>query len=288
VRQLLNQTSGLDTWSGWVPMADFDRSPAAAEKHACALATFELSRPVGSAFEYTNTNYDLLGLIVQAASGESYADYVRKHIFEPLEMRHSCTSCEEAAWHRLAMGHRYSFGYPVAAPATRSPRGLLASSELISCTEDLAHHLVAQLNGGRYRGVRILSPAGIAELQRPVVSAGKVLSVPLGDYAMGWFVVDRGATRIVWHDGVVPDFYAYVAMLPEQKKDIVLLVNADHFLMNVALTEVGAGAAALLAGAQPDPLRLGIIIIPWALRGLWLIPLLQMLGVTATLLRVHG
>jgi hypothetical protein len=103
---------------------------------------------------------------------------------------------------------------------------------------------------------------------------------------MGWFVVDRGPTRIAWHDGVVPDFYSYIAMLPAQKEGIVLLVNADHFLMNVSLTEVGAGAAALLAGAQPEPIRLGTII-PWALRGLELIPLLQVLGVTATLLRVH-
>jgi hypothetical protein len=202
-------------------------------------------------------------------------------------MRHSYTSREEAARAGLAMGHRYWFGYPVAAPAARSPTGSLASGELISCIEDPAHHLIAQLNEGRYGEVQVLSPAGIAEMQRPAMPAGKVLSVPLGHYAMGWFVVDRGPTRIIWHDGVVPDFYAYVAMLPEQKKGIVLLVNADHFLMNVSLTEVGAGAAALLAGAQPDPIRLGTII-PWALRGLWLIPLVQVFGVTATLLRVRG
>jgi CubicO group peptidase (beta-lactamase class C family) len=92
-------------------MADFDSSPAAAEKHAHALATLKLSRPLGLAFEYSDSNYDLLGLIVEAASGESYVDYVRDHIFGPLEMRHSYTSRQEAARAGLAMGHRYWFGY---------------------------------------------------------------------------------------------------------------------------------------------------------------------------------
>jgi Beta-lactamase len=67
VCHLLNQSSGLDSWSGWVPMADFDPSPGAAEKHAHALVTLGRTRPVGPAFEYSNANYDLLGLIVEAA-----------------------------------------------------------------------------------------------------------------------------------------------------------------------------------------------------------------------------
>jgi hypothetical protein len=93
--------------------------------------------------------------------------------------------------------------------------------------------------------------------------------------------------RIVSHSGVVPDFFAYMAILPGQKKGLVLLLNADHLLMsNFALEEVGMGAATLLAGARPDPVRWGIVI-PWVLRGLLLIPALQILGVAATLLRLR-
>ena len=47
------------------------------------------------------------------------------------------------------------------------------------------------------------------------------------------------------------------------------------------------GAATLLAGARPDPVRWGIVI-PWTLRGLLLIPALQILGVAATLLRLRS
>ena len=285
VRQLLNQTSGLSTASGWAPLADFDNSPGAGERQARALATLQLSRSPGSAYEYSNMNYNLLGLIVEAASGESYAAYVQDHIFRPLDMRHSYTTRAEAAQNRLALGHRYWFAYPVAAPDLPLPSGSLPSGQLISSTEDMSHYLIAQLNDGRYGSMQILSPAGIAEMHRPGVKF-TMMGVS-GQYGMGWFIDGQDQSRIVWHSGIVPDFFAYMAILPGQKKGLVLLMNADHFLMsNLALLEVGTGAATLLAGARPDPVRWGIVI-PWALRGLLLIPALQILGVTATLLRLR-
>jgi CubicO group peptidase (beta-lactamase class C family) len=65
------------------------RAPPSARR---ALSTVVLTHPVGSQFEYSNLKYILLGLIVEAASGESYADYIYNHIFVPLGMRHSYTS----------------------------------------------------------------------------------------------------------------------------------------------------------------------------------------------------
>ena len=287
VRQLLNQTSGLPSTSGWVPLADFDNSPGAGESQARALATLQLSRAPGSAFEYSNMNYNLLGLIVEAVSGESYAAYVQDHIFGPLDMHHSYTTRTEAQQNGLALGHRYWFAYPVAAPDLPLPRGSLPAGYLLSSTEDMSHYLIAQLNDGRYGGVQILSPAGIAEMHRPAVEF-TMMGISLGQYGMGWFINDRDQVRIVSHSGVVPDFFAYMAIVPGQKKGLVLLLNADHFLMsNFALEEVGMGAATLLAGARPDRVRWGIVI-PWVLRGLLLIPALQILGVAATLLRLRS
>ena len=123
VRHLLNQTSGLSMLSGLFPLADLDESSGASERQARALSTLKVSRPVGSAFEYSNTNYSLLGLIIEAASGESYEAYIHGHIFAPLEMRHSFTTRAEASQHGLAVGHRYWFALPHrrarSAPPTR-------------------------------------------------------------------------------------------------------------------------------------------------------------------------
>ncbi|HSM58965.1 MAG TPA: alpha/beta fold hydrolase, partial [Candidatus Sulfomarinibacteraceae bacterium] len=296
VRHLLNQTSGLPLLAGEMLLADFDEGPDAAERQARALSTLELTRPVGAAFEYSNMNYVLLGLIVEAASGESYAGYVQEHIFTPLAMNHTYTSSAVAQKNGLAVGHRYWFGIPFAAPNMPIPPAALAGGGLISSAEHMAHFLIAHLNGGRYGDARLLSSAGIDELHRGVAATGATGLGPLENflakgmapsrYAMGWSVDKIGQTQIVWHSGTLPHFGAYMALVPQQKKGIVLLFNACHHWMNPILAETGTGAAALLAGEQPAPMPF-VRAMPWMLRAQLLIPVLQVAGVLVTLRRLR-
>jgi CubicO group peptidase (beta-lactamase class C family) len=283
VRHLLNQTSGLSTTSGWIPLADFDDRPEALERRVRALSTVELSHPVGTAFEYSDSNYNVLGLIIEAVSGETYADYVRSHIFAPLDMHHSTTSRIAAKQEGLAVGHRLWFWFPSAVPDLPAPEGSLPSGQLIASAEDMAHYLIAMVNGGRYGDAQILSEAGVAEMHRGVVEH-VAMGMSMGKYGMGWYASDVGETKVLWHTGLVPDFCAYMAILPEQQRGVILLFNADHFMMEPVLTEVGTGAAALLAGEQPEPVQLGFI--PWMMRGLLFIPVFQMLGVVTTVRRL--
>lgn len=281
VRHLLNQTSGLSMVPGMINLADFDTRPGATERQARALSTRVLTRPVGTAFEYSNMNYNLLGLIIEATSGESYADYIQHHIFDPLAMSHSYTSQAVARQHGLAVGYRYWFTFPVAVPKLPLPLGSLPGGLLISSTEDMGHYLIAHLNQGRYGDIQILSGAGLDELHRPVAEF-RQMGFSFGHYGMGWFTLESGKSSIVWHGGTLPDFFAYMALLPEQNKGMVLLVNANHVLLDkLNLTEMGMGAAQRLAGEPPAPFRFGAV--PWLLRSLLLIPLLQIVGVVTTL-----
>jgi CubicO group peptidase (beta-lactamase class C family) len=285
VRHLLNQTSGLPGLPGMTNLADFDSRPDAVERQVRALSALELTRPVGSAYEYSNLNYNVLGLIVEAASGEPYADYVQNHIFDPLEMRHSYTSQAAARADGLAVGHRYWFSLPIAVPDLPMPQGSLPSGQLIASTEDMSHYLIAHLNGGQYGGSQVLSPASVDELHRPAVEA-VTMGVAMGHYAMGWFVEESGPAEIVWHSGTVPDFFAFMALLPEQNRGFVLLVNANHVMMDkMPLTETGMNVAQRLTGYPPTPSQFGVV--PWVLRALLIIPILQVAGVALTLRRLR-
>ena len=279
VRHLLNQTSGMPMIAGMVNLADLDDGPDAVERQVRSLATLKLSHSVGSAFEYSNLNYNVLGLVIEAASDETYEGYVQRHIFAPLDMHHTHASQAAAKQDGLAVGHRYWFGCPIAIPDLPLAQGSLPSGQLISCAEDMAHYLIAHLNGGRYGNAQVLSAAGIDELHRGVAEQW-VMGAPLAAYSMGWFVAKIGETTVLSHGGNVPDFSSYMAILPGQKKGVVLLVNADHWGLPFVLPEVGDGLAALLGGEQPPSIRLGFI--PWAMRAQTLIPLLQMVGVLAT------
>jgi hypothetical protein len=128
--------------------------------------------------------------------------------------------------------------------------------------------------------VQILSAAGIDELHCGVkeyvfwgISAGK--------YGMGWFDIDLGQKKTYSHSGNVPDFSAFMAIVPEQKRGLVLLLNADPYGLPLVTGEVGMNLTALLADQQPAPIRLDFI--QWIMRFLPVIPLLQIVGVLATL-----
>lgn len=283
VRHLLNQTSGLSTWSGWTPMDDFDDRPGSTERQARSLSTQKLKYPVGSKHEYSNTNYNLLGLILEVASGESYADYIQAHIFNPLGMCHSYTDKTEAQQNGLAAGHRYWFWLPFAAPNLKVPHSSLPSGQLISCAEDMGRYLVAQLNEGRCGSAQILSPEGFTEMHRPAAAIETMGWT--AHYGMGWYYEEQGQTRVAWHTGLVPDFSAYMGLLPEQKKAVALMVNVGHFMMNPVIAEIGSGVVTRLAGQPPtpSPMKMNISsVAPWAVRALLLIPLLQLLDVFLT------
>jgi CubicO group peptidase (beta-lactamase class C family) len=284
VRHLLNQTSGLPMMLGMAALGDLDDRPEAAQRQARALSTLELTRPVGSKFEYSNVNYNLLGLIVEAVSGESYSDYVQRHIFVPLDMRHSFTSRAAAERDGLAAGYRYWFGFPLPTPSLPIPVGSLPSGQLISCAEDMAHYLISQLNDGHYADRQVVSGEGCREMHSPAAEIHE-MGQSFGNYGMGWISQGSGASRIVSHSGHVPDFAAFMALVPEQKKGIVILLNVNHAMMKMTFDEVWLGAAQLLAGEPPSPRRFDAL--PWAMRAMPLVPILQIAGVACTLWQVR-
>ena len=169
IRHLLNQTSGLPERAGIDGLTDGDTSDGALERHVRQLARVRPTSALGT-FQYSNINYDTLGLLVQAATGQPYEAYVRGHVFEPLQMAHSFTSRTAARESGMATGYRLWFGVPIAAPEVPFVRGMLPSGYLISSAEDMAHYLIAQVEGGRYADRALLSPASIAELHRPAAT----------------------------------------------------------------------------------------------------------------------
>ncbi len=281
IRHLLNQTSGLPCSVGEINLANFDSRPDATERQVRALSTLVLSRPPGSAFEYCNTNYNLLGLVIETVSGCSYEEYIQRYIFIPLDMKHSTTPKHLPKGSDLAMGYRYWFAWPVASPDMPIFYGSLPGGLLISNLEDMSHFLLAMLNGGRYGDVQILSSAGIELLQQQSAEF-YAMGQFIGHYGMGWFISKLNQDKLIWHGGTMPHYYAYMAVLPVQKKGLIMLMNACHHWMNPVLTEFCAGAAGLLAGVKADRVPL-VSLFPALLRSLLLIPVFQFTSFLTTI-----
>src|SRR5216684_1056487 len=166
IRHLLTHTSGISKYVGRELLAG--KGNQTMEQQVRHLATVALTKPVGTTFKYSNTNYLILGLVIQMVSGQPYEFYIQQHIFAPLQMQHSFTSEKEAQQDGMATGYRWWFGFPIPAHVSYLADALPAAF-LISSAEDMAGYLIAYLNEGRYGEASVLSAAGIAELHRPQV-----------------------------------------------------------------------------------------------------------------------
>src|SRR6185295_17283154 len=136
VRQLLYQTSGLPMIREAQLSTALD--DGVLERTVHALEQAKLNFPPGKSFEYSNANYETLGLIVQYVSGQLFEEYVKQHIFAPLDMKNTFVSQNEALQHGMAAGYRWWFGIPVAATFAYN-RAELPAGYMISSAEDMAH-----------------------------------------------------------------------------------------------------------------------------------------------------
>jgi CubicO group peptidase (beta-lactamase class C family) len=247
VRHLLNHTSGLPESTAYQPMLSNDMSDDALDKRMRALNDAEIEHGAGQVFEYTDANYDVLGLIVEKVSGQTYATHIKERIFAPLAMSHSFTDQADARRSGLAGGHRSWFGFPRPFDAPYS-RAAMPSSYLISSAEDITHFLSGQLNGGTYDEASVLSPAGIEAMHQP--------SVREGDrdifYGMGWESRTLAGVPVVRHKGTNANFYADMVLDKKGGWGIVVLANLDSLSFNGGRVQgLTAGVLSLLRGEAP-------------------------------------
>jgi CubicO group peptidase (beta-lactamase class C family) len=247
VRHLLNHTSGLPESTAYEPMLSNDMSDDALSERVGALSDAELAHGVGEAFEYTDANYDALGLVVEKVNGQTYETSIRERIFAPLGMSHSFTDQAGARQSGMADGHRSWFGFPRPFDAPYS-RAAMPSSYLISSAEDISHFLIGQLNGGTYDAASVLSPAGIAAMHQPAVREGDRDIF----YGMGWESRTLAGVPVVRHKGTNANFYADMVLDKEGGWGVVILANLDSLNFNGGrLQGLAAGVLSLLRGEAP-------------------------------------
>lgn len=239
VRSLLNQTSGFGAYDSLAEAADG-----------------ELGETFGT-FSYANANYDLLGRVVEGASGEDYARYLDEHVLEPLGM--VSTTADPARAEALGMvpGHRDWFGLPVADGFRHAQGdgawGGPASGYVASSARDMASYLRMYLNGGMGGdGARVLSADSVRRMFLDRVPD------PEGDtyYGMGWtsFSWDDGEL-VLSHDGQVENYTASMCLLPERGIGIVALSDAnDNAGGNIRFFDLVGGAVSVAIGGTGQPM----------------------------------
>ncbi len=218
IRNLLNHASGLSDFS-YIPQHGHDVSIM---DGIGEMGAAELSAPIGTTFQYFNTNYAILGAVIEKVSGMPYGEYIEKNIYAPLGMDNSYTNPEEAKAAGLPSGYTSVFGFSWEREQPFRQYDL-PGGYLMMSVRDLSKYLRMQLNEGSFNGEELLGSEYVEEMHTP--QAG--LDVP---YGMGWFIYDDFGTTLIEHGGTNENFHTSGMIFPEKEITIAILVNKNSIL----------------------------------------------------------
>lgn len=271
IRHLLNHTSGFSTISGRRHFTDGDISGSALEKGVRELKEVNLAAPLGQRFIYSNLNYDILGLVIQQVAGVSYEQYIEDNIFTPLEMSNSYTNKEDAVRNNLATGYNYFRGKPYMTPDVPFVRRQISDGFLISSAGDLGNYMIAQLNGGQFKGHNLLSSQSMLDYHTPNKN----------NYAMGWRSYEINEKRIIEHNGLLVNYKSNIILAPDEKWGVSLLFNGQDSVFNGAANATAFNIMRILTGLEPIEPR--VSPFGYVFYAVCAIIILQIMGIVRTL-----
>ncbi len=218
IRQMLNHTSGIPDYS-----SDLDAERPGMSATDVVKALQKVDKPLfspGEKYEYSNSGYVLLGLIVEKVSGKPFLDFLRQSILDPLDMKNTIAQRTSAAAHGYG-----DFGGPSDAGSYVG-----ADGGLYSTVDDLL----------KFDQAKLLSPGTLKD----AFTAAKVRSGTT-TYGLGWNITsDPSGALHVWHTGNTAGYRAYMEQVPSSHLTVIMLTNHG----NTKRIDISAIIQNILAG----------------------------------------
>ena len=177
------------------------------------LGGYQLTRDIGTQYEYSNLGGGLLGHVLALRAGMEYEALVRARITGPLGMRSTAVALTPDMRARLATGHS-SVMQPV---ANWDLPTLAGAGALRSSTNDLLAFLAAEL--GYTKTPLAPAMAAMLRVRRPT-------GVDNLEIALGWHVLRAHGRDIVWHNGGTGGYRTFIGFDPAARIGVVVLSNA--------------------------------------------------------------
>ncbi|MEL7147796.1 MAG: serine hydrolase, partial [Bacteroidota bacterium] len=214
LRQFLHHTSGVP-WSSIskIPQSD---APDALEQTIKGLVGTELDEKPGKAFNYATINYDVLALVIEVVSQQSFESYLAENVLEPLQLNATTIGVPlDSA--KMARGYKIGFfgAREYDAPAFK---GNNAAGYVVTNAEDLARWLQFQMGLIDHELFELAQQTHVRDETVPLHN--------MSSYAGGWNISLDGKGEI-YHSGLNPNFTSFIVFRPEKKLGIALLANSN-------------------------------------------------------------
>lgn len=241
VRDLLQHTAGIP--DAYPAMEEREKVLTGADELRLLARGKRLEFEPGSQFQYSDSGYDILGVLVERVSRQSYPRFLEERVLRPAGMGSSFVYDKPRLRRaRRALGYERALGYWRL--DDDSPLNLLyGSGEVYSTVHDLARY------DRTLFGLHLLRPASMAELLKPaVLDDGTVIP-----YGFGWRVDrDESGETFYAHSGNWLGFSAYLLHYPKDGLAVAILANSAEVDAESLAFEA---AAVFRSQAAPPPSR---------------------------------
>lgn len=215
ISHLLNHTSGIKSYTSLDTFLDhIVTKPLSPDNLLAYFKDHPLEFEPGTRFQYNNSGYHLLGLIIEKIAGISYGQFIQQHIFQPLNMHHSYYMYNEMIIPRRASGYEKSLGGYRKADYINMMIPYAAGS-LGSTVEDLIRWDAA------LRAGTLLDERTQERMYTPVQLADGRTE----EYGFGFRITTYEGHRLVGHGGGIHGFHTFLARFIDDQAMIAVLAN---------------------------------------------------------------
>jgi CubicO group peptidase (beta-lactamase class C family) len=251
VRQLLDHTSGLP---GSGDAAWVSGQITTLREAVDYAATLPLAAAPGTAHIYDNFNYAIAGYLIEQVSGQSWEDYTRELILNPLgitDANFDIQTMQQTPNHTVP--HQLDILAGMQPRSFVSLAGIVSAGALNTNARAMGNYLRFQLGDGK----PLISTAMLNEMHTQQIAYPPMPPVgPTGfqtkGYALGWFVADFVGHPVLWHNGSIDGFYAMVMFLPAENIGVAVLSNAGLGTGSLFTLAASLGLLQRIGGIGPE------------------------------------
>lgn len=220
IRHLLTHTAGIPDYTNFLSFEATEMLATTTDELVSRFQAEPLLFEPGQVFAYSNSGYVLLGLIIEQASGQPYAEFLHETIFAPLQMDQTGYDANVGA---IAAGQALGYTAVVTStdPRTRQTnRRMIAAPFLDTSTLYAAGALYSTVED-LYRWDRALAHGELL----PNWLQLEMFTPTLRQYGYGWFVRQQQGRQMIGHSGYITGFSNYMVRYPDERITIIVLSN---------------------------------------------------------------
>ncbi len=231
-RHLLSHTSGIRHYRG--DEINITKPYQSLTEGLTIFQSDSLLFQPGTRYSYSTYGYNLLGVVVEGASGKAFVDYTREQIFTPAGMIHARDDNVYDIIYNRAYGYRKTATGELKNSELANTSYKIPGGGFVSTVEDLAKFAIAVQTNKLLKAEttqRMFTPQKLANGQIVRTNPNN----PSVSYGLGWFLNEHNGEREVYHSGGQQRVSTLLYMLPDKKFALVLMSNLEGAgLLNLA------------------------------------------------------